>query len=125
MNTTNNDGEDEEVLLEISGELYEQKLRVDDRLFLARLAEQGQREEDMAEFIIDMIRAKDNHMQRKSLKSQPYPADYSKAERNTITVAIKKSIGGKRAAIRLIDAVLENPKYAKHRQSLHTYKKKI
>ena len=48
MNTTNNDGEDEEVLLEISGELYEQKLRVDDRLFLARLAEQGQREEDMA-----------------------------------------------------------------------------
>ena len=125
MNTTNNDGEDEEVLLEISGELYEQKLRVDDRLFLARLAEQGQREEDMAEFIIDMIRAKDNHMQRKSLKSQPYPADYSKAERNTITVAIKKSIGGKRAAIRLIDAVLENPKYAKHRQRLHTYKKKI
>ena len=125
MNTTNNDGEDEEVLLEISGELYEQKLRVDDRLFLARLAEQGQREEDMAEFIIDMIRAKDNHMQRKSLKSQPYPADYSKAERNTITVAIKKSIGGKRASIRLIDAVLENPKYAKHRQSLHTYKKKI
>ena len=125
MNTTNNDGQDEEVLLEISGELYEQKLRVDDRLFLARLAEQGQREEDMAEFIIDMIRAKDNHMQRKSLKSQPYPADYSKAERNTITVAIKKSIGGKRAAIRLIDAVLENPKYAKHRQSLHTYKKKI
>ena len=63
MNTTNNDGGggDEEVLLEISGELYEQKLRVDDRLFLARLAEQGSREEDMAEFIIDMIRAKDNH----------------------------------------------------------------
>ena len=40
MNTTNNDGGgEEEVLLEISGELYEQKLRVDDRLFLARLAE--------------------------------------------------------------------------------------
>ena len=76
----------------------------------------------MAEFIIDLIRAKDNHMQRKSLKSQPYAADYSKAERNTITVAIKKSIGGKRTAIRLVEAVLENPKYAKHRQSLHTYK---
>ena len=127
LNTTNNEGggENEEVLLEISGELYEQKLRVDDRLFLSRLAEQGGRDEDMAEFIIDMIRAKDNHMQRKSLKSQPYAADYSKAERNTITVAIKKAIGGKRTAIRLVESVLENPKYAKHRQSLHTYKQKI
>ena len=50
---------DQEVMLEIDGELYEQKLRVDDRLFMSRLAQAGQRPEDMAEFLVEMIRAKD------------------------------------------------------------------
>ena len=59
---------DDEVLLEISGDLYEQKLLVDDRLFMSRLSEMGGRPEDMAEFLIEMIRAKDKHLVRKSLK---------------------------------------------------------
>ena len=80
---------DDEVLLEISGDLYEQKLLVDDRVFMARLAELGGRQEDMADFLIELIRAKDKHKVRQSLKDSPYPADYTKAERNTINVGFK------------------------------------
>ena len=117
---------DEEVLLEINGELYEQKLLVDDRMFMARLAERGGRaEEEMAEFIIDMIRAKDKHMVRKSLKEEPYHSDYTRSERNVITVAFKNAIANRRSTIRIIDSTLENPKYAKNRQPLHNYKKKL
>ena len=119
------DTAEDDVLLEISGEYYEQKLRVDDRLFMSRLAEQGARYDEMGEFIIEMIRAKDKQMVRKSLKSEPYASDYTKAERNTITVALKMMIGNKRTAIRLCDTILENPKYAKFRQALHNYKKKM
>ncbi len=41
------------------GPLYEAKIAVDDRVFMARIAEQGARMEDMAEFISDMARKKD------------------------------------------------------------------
>ena len=116
--------EEEEVLLEISGALYEQKLRVDDRIFMSRIADMGGQKEHMAEFIIELIKAKSKHTCRKSLKEDPYPADYTDNERKTITVALKNGIGAKRTVIRITDSILENPKYARFRESLNKYKKK-
>ena len=78
----------------------------------------------MAEFIIEMIKAKKNHTIRKSLKEEPYPADYTNAERKTITVAFKHGISEKRSCVRIADSILENPKYAKWRGALSEYKKR-
>lgn len=116
---------DDVYLLEISGDLFDQKMLVDDRLFMSRLAEMGGMKDDMAEFIIEMVRAKDNHHVRRTLKDEPFKADYSKAERNTICVAMKSVISEKRTTIRIIDEVLNNPKYARYRTKSHAYKAKL
>ena len=112
------------MLLEISGPLYEQKLLVDDRIFMSRIADLGGQKTDMAEFILEMIKAKKEHTIRKSLKEDPYPADFTNAERKVITCAFKNGISSKRTAIRIADSILENPKYARWRTALNDYKTK-
>ena len=41
------------------GPIFDQKIAVDDRLFMARVAEQGGRHEEAIEFLIDFFRKKD------------------------------------------------------------------
>lgn len=54
------DDDDEKTpILEIDGDLYNQKLNVDKSMFVARLAETGGMLEDMGELLFDFIRAKD------------------------------------------------------------------
>ena len=116
---------DQEVLEEVEGPLYEQKLRVNDRLFMARLTEAGGRPEDMAGYLIDMIRAKDKQTVRSAPGEEPYPADYSRAERNAVCVGFKLLIAQKRAAIRVSEAIAENPKYTRYRSALSAYQTKL
>lgn len=88
--------------------MYKQKVEVDDKFFLARIAEVGQRPEDMVEYIIEMMRAKDKQqVQLKEFgeKQKPVPADYTKAERDFIHVGFKSVHGPKRVAVRTISSI--------------------
>mmetsp|Transcript_2280 Transcript_2280/g.3106 ORF Transcript_2280/g.3106 Transcript_2280/m.3106 type:complete len:116 (+) Transcript_2280:758-1105(+) len=53
------------------------------------------------------------------------PADFTRAERNLVHVSLKKVIGLKRVMLRVIQSVLENPKYARFRKVVIEYQKKI
>lgn len=50
---------DQRVVEQDDGPIFEQKVKVDDRFFMARIAESGMRNDDMMEYVIDMFRAKD------------------------------------------------------------------
>lgn len=84
---------------------------MEEKIFMARVAEQAERFEDMVDFLRQVIEAKSG--------------DFSCEERNLLSVGFKNLIGGKRTAIRTITAIEQNPKYAKYSDSLQAYKKKI
>ncbi len=54
---------------------------------------------------------------------RPIKADYTRAERNIMQVAIKNVLGEKRVLVRTLDSVLENPKYNRYDKRLKQYKK--
>merc|ERR1719464_627762 len=83
----------------------------DTNIFLARVAEQAERFEDMVEYLGAVL---DN-------KGGDVTAD----ERNLISVAFKNLISSKRAACRTIAAIEQNPKYSKFGDALTAYKTKI
>merc|ERR1719464_649147 len=83
----------------------------DTNIFLARVAEQAERFEDMVEYLGAVL---DN-------KGGDGTAD----ERNLISVAFKNLISSKRAACRTIAAIEQNPKYSKFGDALTAYKTKI
>lgn len=119
---------DQKVLDQDSGPLYKQKVDVDDKVFLARIAEVGQRPEDMVEYIVEMMRMKDQQqVQLKEFgeRQKPVPADYTKAERNLVHVGFKTVLGPKRVAVRTISAILENPKYNRYSKKIAAYKQKL
>lgn len=80
-------------------------------IFMARVAEQAERFEDMINFIKPVL---DN-------KGSALSAD----ERNLLSVAFKSLISSKRTAWRTITAIEQNPKYQKYGSALAEYKKKI
>jgi 14-3-3 protein epsilon len=84
---------------------------MEEKIFMARVAEQAERFEDMVEFLKPILREKGG--------------DFSVEERNLLSVGFKNLIGGKRTAIRTISAIEQNPKYAKFGGALGDYKKKI
>ena len=92
---------------------------------MARLSEAGDQPEDVVEFLIDMIRAKDKQTVRSHAGELPHPADYTKAERNTVCVGFKNFIAQKRATIRICEAIAENPKYTRYRLVLDAYQTKL
>lgn len=51
-----------------------------------------------------------------------YPADFTKRERDTIYVCFKNSISPLRVNLRLVNALLENPKYGKFTAALTKFK---
>lgn len=84
---------------------------VEEKIFMARVAEQAERFDDMVEFLRPLLREKGG--------------DFSVEERNLLSVGFKNLIGGKRTAIRTISAIEQNPKYSKFGGALGAYKKKI
>lgn len=84
---------------------------VEENVFLARVAEQAERFDDMVTFLEQVL----------EIKSSEVNSD----ERNLISVAFKNLISSKRAACRTIAAIEQNPKYSKYNEALLAYKTKI
>ena len=85
---------------------------MEEQVFLARVAEQAERYEDMVEYLEKGV----------SLKGGE---EFTIDERNLLSVGFKNLIGSQRSAIRTIGAIEQNPKYAKFNDALVVYKKKI
>jgi 14-3-3 protein epsilon len=85
--------------------------QVEEKIFLARVAEQAERFEDMVSFLDEVLAAKGGAV--------------NPDERNLLSVAFKNLISSKRAACRTISAIEQNPKYAKFNAALIQYKESI
>ena len=85
---------------------------MEEQIFLARVAEQAERFENMVEFLQKAI----------ALKSGE---DFTNDERNLLSVGFKNLIGSTRGAIRTIGAIEQNPKYQKFGDALKAYKDNI
>merc|ERR1719443_990421 len=85
---------------------------MEEKIFLARVAEQAERFEDMVNFL-------------KAAIAQKGGEDFTVDERNLLSVGFKNLIGSQRGAIRTIGAIEQNPKYSKFGDALGQYKKKI
>ena len=86
-------------------------MSVEESIFLARVAEQAERFEDMVDFMKPVLDSKGG--------------DLSSDERNLLSVAFKNLISSKRTAWRTISAIEQNPKYSKFGEALTGYKRKI
>ncbi len=84
---------------------------MEEKIFMARVAEQAERFDDMVDFLRPIIQEKGG--------------DFTVEERNLLSVGFKNLIGSKRTAIRTIAAIEQNPKYQKYGEHLTDYKKKI
>ena len=82
----------------------------EESVFMAKVAEQAERYEDMLVFLKPVI-AKTAELQTE--------------ERNLISVAFKNLSGNKRTAWRALTAIEENPKYEKYHEKTKAYKVKI
>merc|ERR1711883_17765 len=89
----------------------EQMSNVEEHIFLARVAEQAERFEDMVDQLEKVLQEKG--------------ADVTSDERNLLSVAFKNLISPKRAACRTIAAIEQNPKYQKFSEALGNYKSGI
>ena len=84
---------------------------VEEYIFLARVAEQAERFDDMVDFLEEVLIVK--------------AGEVNPDERNLLSVAFKNLISSKRAACRTISAVEQNPKYSKFNGALLAYKGRI
>jgi len=84
---------------------------LEQNIFMARVAEQAERFDDMVEFLNQVVKHKNE--------------DFSTEERNLLSVGFKNQIGSKRTAIRTISAIEQNPKYSQYSNALQGYKKRI
>ena len=85
--------------------------KVEEKIFLARVAEQAERFEDMVTFLKEVMSEKHGSV--------------NPDERNLLSVAFKNLISSKRAACRTISAIEQNPKYQKFNEALLVYKQTI
>ena len=81
-------------------------MSVEENIFLARVAEQAERFEDMVDYLALVL----------DTKGPEVSAD----ERNLLSVAFKNLISSKRAACRTIAAIEQNPKYSKYPRATHS-----
>merc|ERR1712187_142295 len=88
-----------------------QMASTEENIFLARVAEQAERFEDMVDFLSKVLDEKGG--------------DVTADERNLLSVAFKNLISSKRAACRTIAAIEQNPKYSKFSDALAQYKNSI
>lgn len=85
---------------------------IEEKIFLARVAEQAEKFDDMVDFLNEAIKAKNGE-------------NFTIDERNLLSVGFKNQIGANRGAIRTIGAIEQNPKYQKFGDALKSYKSKI
>ena len=83
----------------------------EEHIFLARVAEQAEKFEDMVNYLKPVLDSKGGAL--------------TTDERNLLSVAFKSLISSKRSAWRTITAIEQNPKYQKFGEALAAYKKKI
>jgi 14-3-3 protein epsilon len=83
----------------------------EEHIFMARVAEQAERFDDMVDFLKPVLDNKGGNL--------------SADERNLLSVAFKSLISSKRSAWRTITAIEQNPKYSKYGDALGNYKKNI
>jgi len=86
--------------------------QLEEKIFLARVAEQAEKFDDMVRFLQQAIDCKSNE-------------DFTIDERNLLSVGFKNQIGANRGAIRTIGAIEQNPKYQKFGDALKKYKTDI
>ena len=86
-------------------------MSLEESIFMARVAEQAERFDDMVHFLTPVLEEKGSTV--------------SNDDRNLLSVAFKNLINSKRTAIRTITAIEQNPKYTQFSSQLATYKKKI
>jgi 14-3-3 protein epsilon len=86
-------------------------MSLEENIFMARVAEQAERFDDMVTYLQEVVKNKGE--------------DFTTEERNLLSVGFKNQIGSKRTAIRTISAIEQNPKYSKFNEALAVYKKKI
>ena len=86
-------------------------MSLEENIFMARVAEQAERFDDMVDYLQRVVKSKNE--------------DFTTEERNLLSVGFKNQIGSKRTAIRTITAIEQNPKYSKFSSALSEYKKKI
>lgn len=84
-------------------------MSIEENIFLARVAEQAERFDDMVNFLKPVLDEKGG--------------DITPDERNLLSVAFKNLISSKRTACRTIQAIEQNPKYQKFSGALGSYKK--
>ena len=84
---------------------------IEENIFLARVAEQAERFDDMVDYLALVLDQKGG--------------DVTADERNLLSVAFKNLISSKRAACRTIAAIEQNPKYSKFSDALAQYKSTI
>lgn len=86
-------------------------MSVKEKIFMARVADQAERYEDMVGFLKEVILAKDD--------------DLNTEERNLLSVGFKNLISSSRSAWRTVGAIEQNEKYAEYSKDCADYKKKI
>ena len=86
-------------------------MSLEEHIFMARVAEQAERFDDMVDYLRQVIGSKGD--------------DFTTEERNLLSVGFKNQIGSKRTAIRTISAIEQNPKYTQFATALGSYKAKI
>merc|ERR1711912_64359 len=91
---------------------HKSNMQIEEKIFMARVAEQAERFDDMVGFLNEVIEGKEQK-------------EFNNEERNPFSVGFKNQIGTKRTAIRTINAIKENPKYTKHAEALDSYKGQI
>ena len=86
-------------------------MSTEESIFMARVAEQSERFQDMVDFLRPVIKEKGSTL--------------SNDERNLLSVAFKNLISSQRSGIRTISAIEQNKKYEKYAGALAEYKTKI
>lgn len=86
-------------------------MSVKEKIFMARVADQAERYEDMVQFLKEVIQTKDE--------------DLNTEERNLLSVGFKNLISANRSAWRTVGAIEQNEKYAEYSSDCAEYKKKI
>lgn len=86
-------------------------MSIEETVFMARVADQAERYDDMVDFLQKIVQTKDS--------------DLSVEERNLLSVGFKNLIGGRRAAFRTVTAIEQNSKYAQFSDDCKAYKEKI
>jgi len=86
-------------------------MSVKENIFMARVADQAERYNDMVEFLKQVIQTKDE--------------DLNNEERNLLSVGFKNLISSSRGAWRTVGAIEQNDKYAEYASDCAEYKKKI